>query len=180
MTFAVTAAAISAVAAIGGMATGIAGSIQSANAQRAQARYQADVARVNQTIAGYQADSALEAGAKKEQQQRLQAASLKGTQRAVMAARGLDLGEGSPLDILTGTDILGEQDALTIRTNAAREAWGYRTQGASYGATAGMYDATANNTTAAYGVASSLLSGAGQVADAWYRYKRYDKLGGVD
>ena len=45
-----------------------------------------------------------------------------------MAANGVDLSSGSPLDILGDTAMYGELDALTIRSNAEREAYGYRVQ----------------------------------------------------
>jgi hypothetical protein len=35
---------------------------------------------------------------------------------------------GTALDLLGDTAQIGEEDALTIRNNAAREAWGYRNQ----------------------------------------------------
>jgi hypothetical protein len=35
---------------------------------------------------------------------------------------------GTPLNLLSDTAQIGEEDAQTIRNNAAREAWGYRNQ----------------------------------------------------
>lgn len=49
-----------------------------------------------------------------------------GSQRAGFAAQGVDISTGSPLDVQTDTAYQGELDALTIRTNAAREAWGFQ------------------------------------------------------
>jgi hypothetical protein len=177
MTFGLTAAQIAAVSvALSAVGAGVsaASAIQSSNAQAAQARYQAEVARANQKIANWQAEDALNRGAKQEQRQRLQMAGLKGTQRTVLASHGLDLGEGSPLDILTGTDLIGEQDAATIRANAARDAWGFRTQGMNYQAQGGLYDSAASQIQASQGltVASTLLGGARDVAGDWYRYKK--------
>lgn len=51
-----------------------------------------------------------------------------GSQRASFAAQGVDVGSGSPADVQADTARQGELDAITIRTNAAREAWGYSTQ----------------------------------------------------
>jgi hypothetical protein len=48
-----------------------------------------------------------------------------GTQRAEFAAQGVDVGSGSAVDVQKDTAYQGEIDALTLRTNAAREAWGY-------------------------------------------------------
>jgi hypothetical protein len=154
-----------------GAAASVAGVVQSTNAQASQARYQADVARANQKITKWQAEDALTRGVKQENRQRLQMAALKGTQRTVLASHGLDLGEGSPLDILTGTDLIGEQDAATVRANAARDAWGYRTQGMNYQAQAGLYDTTAAQVRASQGlqIGSTLLNTAQQVESGWYR-----------
>ena len=95
---------------------------------------------------------------------RQQVAQLKGSQRASLAANGLDLGEGSALDILTGTDILGTMDAGGIRQNAEREAAGYRSA-----ATMDAFGASQQKPLLAG--ATSLLSGAGGVASKWYDMK---------
>jgi hypothetical protein len=93
---------------------------------------------------------------------------LKSSQRAGFAARGVALDEGSPLAILQDTDMMGEMDALTIRDNAEKEAWGARMQGANYSSDSAMLSARAgaeSSTGAAFG---SLLTGAGAVASSWY------------
>src|SRR5690606_15361918 len=51
---------------------------------------------------------------------------LAGTQRATMAANGIDVGSGTALALVDETYTLGEQGALTIRYNAMNEAWGHR------------------------------------------------------
>ena len=53
---------------------------------------------------------------------------LKSSQRANLAANGVDLGEGSAAESLVSTDIMGEIDGQTIISNAVRTAWGYQTQ----------------------------------------------------
>lgn len=160
-----------------------AGAISSASAARTQSQntqaaydYQSKVASNNAQIAEWQAQDALARGAKAEQQQRLKAAQLKGTQRASMAARGIALDEGSPLNILNDTDFMNELDVNTIKNNTAKEAWGYRNQAASMSSDAAMLAsrADAENPNAAMG--SSLLSSAGSVASSWYSYKTRTKL----
>ena len=111
---------------------------------------------------------ALQRGTKAEQAQRLKVAQLKSSQRAGFAARGVALDEGSPLAILQDTDMMGEMDALTIRDNAEKEAWGARMQGANYSSDSAMLSARSgaeSPTGAAFG---SLLTGAGAVASSWY------------
>jgi hypothetical protein len=51
-----------------------------------------------------------------------------GAQRAGFAAGNIDVAFGSAADVQADAAYLGELDALTIRTNAAREAWGFQVQ----------------------------------------------------
>lgn len=123
-------------------------------------------ANANAQLAEHQAADAVARGQSAEFNQRLKTAQMKGQQVASLAGRGVALDNGSPLDVLTSTDVMGEADALQIRDNAAKEAWGYNAQAANYKA-----QASAANPWAA-GV-TSLLGSAGAVAGKWYRYKRY-------
>jgi hypothetical protein len=71
---------------------------------------------------------------------------------------------------------LGELDALTIRSNAEREAYGYTTQSSNLTAQSGLTRMAGRNAqTAGYvSAAGTLLSTAGTVGD---RKLTYDKLG---
>ncbi|SRR6266478_2308846 len=122
-------------------------------------------ANANAALAEHQAADAIARGQTNEFNRRLKTSQLKSTQTAEFAGHGVALDSGSPLDVLTSTDVMGEQDALTIRNNAVKEAWGYNVEAANYRAQA------ANANPWAAGV-STLLGSAGQVADKWYRYKR--------
>lgn len=122
-------------------------------------------ANSNAALADQQAADALARGQSNEFNSRLKTAQLKGTQTARMAANGVALDSGSPLDVLTSTDEMGAVDANTIRDNAAKEAYGYKTQAANFRAQAG-----AANPWAA-GV-SSLIGASGQVAARWYKYAK--------
>jgi len=164
-------ASISAGLQIAGVVNGAFGASRQAEATQNAYNYQAAVNRNNAQIAEWQAQDAVTRGAKAEQTQRLKAAQLKGSQRAAFAARGVALDEGSPLAILQDTDYMGEMDALTIRDNAAREAWGHRTQGANYSGDASMLSARADAESPSGAAFNTLLTGAGAVADSWYRRK---------
>ncbi|MCW5738195.1 MAG: hypothetical protein KIS73_29000, partial [Enhydrobacter sp.] len=74
-------------------------------------------------------------------------------------------------DILGDTKRAGEQDALTIRHNAAREAWGYQVQGAGFGADATMRESWSPSY---LGAGTSLLMGASSIADKWRRFQTTD------
>lgn len=148
------------------------GAYRSAQAQKAQSEYQAGVARNNQIIAERNAQDAIKRGQAEEARHRLQVAQLKGTQRSVLAASGVELDDGSALDILGDTAELGELDALTIRSNAEREAYQARVQGMNYAAEAGLHSYAAESTNPFLSAGSALFSGLGSVADKWYSYKR--------
>lgn len=157
---------------IAGLAFQTVGAINQAQAQRQAYEYQAQVARNNATLAQYQAKDAIEAGAHEEQGRRLKTAAMFSDQRASLAANGIDLGEGTATDLLATTKYIGEIDALTVRDNAAKRAWGYRVQGQDFTDQAAMKDATAGGINPMMAGVTSLLGSAGGVADSWYRNKK--------
>lgn len=99
-----------------------------ADAENKAGQYQAEVADQNAKLNDFRAEQAGQIGAIQEEQHRAKVRQLAGTQRANLAANGIDLGSGTALDMVTETYTMGEQDALMIRYNAMNEAWGYRTQ----------------------------------------------------
>lgn len=130
---------------IGSTAIGGVSAIQQGNAAAASARYNAQVSEMNAKIMDQNARDALERGKLEEQQKRMEIAALTGRQRAAMAANGVDLSFGSPLDTIVDTAMLGELDALTIRSNAAREAYDYKVAGANNRADAVLSRANASS-----------------------------------
>lgn len=147
------------------------GAYNQSKATKSGYEYQAAVNRNNATLAEWQAQDAIARGQRAEQVQRLKTAQLKGTQRARLAANGVALDEGSALNILNDTDFMGEADAMTIRDNAAREAWGARNQVANYESDASMLSARAAAESPGFAAAGTLLTGAGSVARQWYSRK---------
>jgi hypothetical protein len=157
--------------AIGAVASGY-GMYRSSQAQKQAGEAQSQVAKNNAKISEWNARGALAAGNDAELQNRRKYAQMEGSQRASLASRGLDLGEGSPLAILDDTQLIGEIDSDRIRFNAQQDAWGYRAQGTSYQAQANMSSAAAHNESPWLSGGSSLLTSATSVADKWYRYRR--------
>lgn len=133
-------------------------------ANKAAAEYQAAIQENNAKIARWQAEDAMERGLREEAAKRLQTARMLASQRATMAARGLDLDEGSPFDVLVGTAYIGELDALTIRDNAAKEAWAIRERGKGFTSEAELYRMKAANEKPLFSAAGSLLTSATEVA----------------
>jgi len=121
--------------AIGGAAIKAVGTIKSGNAaarlgtaQREAAESQAELSDFNAQVATLQAEDAIVRGQDEEQRFRTRVRSAIGAQRAGFAAGNIDVSSGSAVDVQADTAFLGEMDALTIRTNAAREAWGFKVQ----------------------------------------------------
>jgi hypothetical protein len=181
-----------AVASLGLTAVGtglsVVGMVSNQQAMGAQANYQRSVALRNQNIAEQNAkiaeqqkQDALDRGKIAEQQQRTKTAQTLGTQQAQLAGQGTDLA-GSPTDILADTSRAGEFDALTIRNNAVREAWGYDMKAWNLRSGAGSFGAEADfkgGFQPSYlGAGASLISGASTLADKWSRFQSSGAIGG--
>lgn len=104
----------------------------------AQGAAQAQSHDINARYLDDQAEQTIEAGNQQERQTRMQYAAVKSTQRAGFAASGVALDEGSALRVTTDTDYIADQDAATIKTNALRQALGYRMQAINERAAGGM------------------------------------------
>lgn len=100
------------------------GAYQGAQSQKAMANYNAQVAQNNAQVAEWQAQDAQRRGEEEAQAVRRQGDQIRGSQRATMAARGLDLAEGTSAELIAQTDFFSLADQTTARNNAAREAWG--------------------------------------------------------
>lgn len=167
---------ILAIAAIGssiiGTGVSVMGAQQQAAAQRQQADYAAAVAQNNKTLAERAANDALQRGQIEEANQRRKTEALKGRQRAVLAANGVALDTGTPLDVLSDSAGFGELDALTVRANAEREALGFRTQGMNFQNEANLNMLKSSNADAGLASASAIIGGVGTVAKQWYSFTK--------
>lgn len=139
-----------------------------ASAQKGAAEYQAAVQRNNALVATWQAEDAIRRGEADKQRVQTRTAALKGRQRAMLAERGLDLGEGSALDLLSDTDMAGAVDSNTAIDNAAREAFGYKVNAGNHDANAALLKYKADTTNPTGAAMGSLLTSGGQVASSWY------------
>lgn len=156
---------------IGSTLIGAAGQMQQASAAASAAEYNAAVQRENANRAERQSRQVLEAGMREEQKQRAQASALLGKQTAAMAANGVDVTFGSPLDLLVDTSKQGEADALTIRTNAYRNYDDVRAQATAYRNQASLYDMEASNSRTA-GMLNAFGTVIGGVGSAYKSYKQ--------
>ena len=165
-------AQISLIGQIGGGLSSAIGSYYSAASQKTNLQTQAYLADVNARMAERSAQTALDRGQKQVGQLTLKAGQLKSTQRANLAANGVDLGEGNAAEIQASTDILKEVDKNTLETNAVYDAWGFRVQGSNYQNEALMARASASAINPGASAFTSLLGSAGNVAGSWYNYTK--------
>lgn len=121
------------------------------------------VANRNASMAEMAAQDAQRRGEKDAIAQRQKSSAAQGAQRAALAARGLDLNDGTAGDLQDQTDFFAQSDQATVRNNAAKEAWNKRAQRDGYAAEAESINPTANAT-------ATGLAGAASVAGKWYSY----------
>jgi hypothetical protein len=123
----------------------------------------------NATLAKAQAADAIARGQQDANGVIRQGKIVGGEQLAAYGAQGLDTSVGSPAAVMANDRALSALDAVVIRGNAAREAWGYQTEATGYTAQgqyarmAGRNEARALRTQSV----GTLLNGAG---DLWNIY----------
>ncbi len=101
---------------------------RSAASQKIANEAQAQLADNNAQLANWQAADALYRAGMSVRNSRTNTRLLKGAQRTAFAKSGVALDSGSVANILTDTDVLGEEDAQTKAFNGEREAWALRMQ----------------------------------------------------
>jgi hypothetical protein len=104
----------------------VGGTLFSAYSKIKAGREQQKMFERNAEFAEWQAVDALDRGKVNEKRQRQTTEGVIGSQRTSFAAQNVDVNKGSSLDVQADAAYLGELDALTIRNNAAKEAYGYR------------------------------------------------------
>lgn len=139
--------------------------VQKMQTDQAQADYTSQVNRNNAKTAEYAAADATRRGELDAQRVQRNAAQMIGSQRAGYAAKGLDVAEGTPGDVIDQTNFFGKTDAATARYNGKLDAYGKTVQAQNFNSAAGA--ASYNGSQA---VAGDLLSGASSVASTWYNY----------
>jgi len=110
-----------------------------------EGEYNASVYESNARIQRLMAEDAIIRGDKEAVKAKQAAKRLIGSQRAALGAQGIDIESGSALDIQEETASLGAEEALNIKNNAWREAWGYRSAATDLEGRAKMTRITAKN-----------------------------------
>lgn len=139
----------------------------SARQQSQQASYQAGVNDYNARVAENEAEDVRSIGVEEENRVRLRTAQLIGKQEAQIGAAGVRSDVGSPAQLISDTQLIGEADALRVRGSFTRQAEALETGGALLSSSAGASRQAAGN----LGAASTILTagaGAAAINSQWY------------
>jgi hypothetical protein len=145
---------------IAGIALDVIGQLKAGAAQK-------ELAEFNARMAEQRAADAVARGAEDEGRFRAGVRTLIGQQRAGFAAQNVDVGIGSAVDVTADAAFLGELDALTVRNNARREAWGYSVEAENF-----RRGGSAASSAAKWGAAESILGGATSLLASRYGWGR--------
>lgn len=151
--------------------------------QRDALRFQQKMSEINARQAENQAQDIMRAGEHAMGQVSMRAGQTKSSAKAMMAARGIDLGVGNAAEVVATTDLMKEIDMLTINSNRVRAAGAARMQGVNYGNQALLQGVSANNMGLSAGTISpfmaagtSLLGGASIVAKSLFQDRQLAKI----
>lgn len=149
-------------------------------ASSANAAYQAQVAENNAKVAEQNAELETQSGEIQASNYGLKTRAKVGATTAQQGASGIDLNVGSSVDVRTGEAELGALDALTIRSNAARRAYGYTVAATGDRAQGGLLDTESKQIKAAapWQAAASLLSSASSVGSKFAGWQNANPGGG--
>jgi hypothetical protein len=146
-----------------GATSAIAGGFATSAADTANAKLSLQNANIAKQNAGYTgAEGEINAAAKGEQTRQQV-----GHELAAQGASGLDVNKGSAVDVRASQAMVGTQDAATIRSNAARQAYGYNTQAAQDIGQANIYKAEGKNAKIAGFVNAATILGTGAAQGAY-------------
>ena len=148
------------------------GAERQAQAESGAANYNAAIAAQNQAMARQNAIAASAAG---EQQAAMSQQKTRARLGGIItgeAAGNIDVMKGSAVNVQSSERALGLQDALTIKSNAAREAYGYQTQAYNFGAQSNLDKFQAESAAAGGDItaASTLLGGAASAGNEYARF----------
>lgn len=171
--FGISALVASVVATVVSTTMGVVSSVQQGKAAQAQANYQAKINQRNAATAQANADDKRQEGIEEARMTRLKTAQKIGLQQASLAANGVDVSEGTALDMIEDTSAMGELDALTTRYNYEKQALAYEGQANNFNNQANL-DIFAGQNAYKSGMMNAVstgVNGLGQtvsVASKWY------------
>lgn len=152
-------------------ANSVVSSINAAGATKASARYQKFIADQNVKYGKMAEEDAIRRGDLDAAKIHKDKKRVIGSQRAAFAAQGIDVGEGSALDVQEDTDLIGTLDMIKTKNNAYREAFGYKIQ-SSQDTLSGKLAKIQGDTSARSSLVTGGLNAARSGLDAFYQYKK--------
>lgn len=146
--------------------TQIFGNLFQGNSQANVYNAQAQIAANNAILAQRNADVTMGEGEQATSNQQLKNRATVSAIGAEQAASGIDVNSGSAVDTKQSAAELGQLDALTIRSDYARKAYGYRVESQNQEEQSAIYksQAAAARTGSYLDAFSSLLSGTDKAA----------------
>jgi hypothetical protein len=138
------------------------GAMTQSQALESQGKYQKQQYEVNAKLAEMQAEDSIKRGDKAAGRYKDAVKQVIGKQRAGYAGQGVDVNTGSASEVQAETVKIGTEDVMTIKNNAWREAWGFRSSAVNarhQGAVAAIAGKNAADATLLGGGLSSLAYG---------------------
>lgn len=155
------------------------GSFQAGQAGALSAQYNSNVAAQNAEIQRQNAAIAGQAGAQQATMHGLKARATAGAIQANEGASGVTVNQGSFKDVGASQKELGLLDAIQVRNEATKHAYGYEVQAANDEAQSKLdrFEANTKKTGSYLSASGTLLGGAGQAYNMWTQYKANTGIG---
>jgi hypothetical protein len=156
-------------------ATAAAGAAYTGYANSQSYKYQAGVAAVNQKIAQQNAEYSRAVGEVQAERSGMKTRQQIGQTIAAQGSSGFRADEGSGSDVLSSEHMLGESEQNTIRSNAAKAAYGHEVEAINFGAQSELDRMASRSSMISGGInaTSSLLGSASSTSSKWLQYQDY-------
>jgi len=141
----------------------LAGAYSQYNAYSLEGKFARNAADQSAEYAEKQAQDVIRRGFKEASLYKKKVKQMQGSQKAALAAQGIEISSGSAYDILEETAVMSEVDAMTIKNNAYLEAYGLKAQAINIRAQ-GRFDQISAKAKAT----SSLITGGLKAAGNFY------------
>lgn len=145
------------------------GEIFSGISEQGAANAQKNIARQNAEVAERNASLTMQTGEGQSEQLGMRNKAVAGKIKAGQSGSGVDVNSGSAKDVQTSQRALGLFDTMTLKSNAAREAFGFKVQAKQFRDEAAIAKTKANQAVVSSSINafSSLLSGASSASSAY-------------
>ena len=157
-----------AASAIGGITSAV-GAEKSAQASSQAYAYQANIAQLNSSLAKQNEEFAIQTGEQQATQTGLQLGQQEAQIKTSQASAGFDVNSGSNAQVQASQKGIANVDLTTIRSNAAKTAYGYQVAAQTATEQGQLYTSASQNAAEAgpIAAASSFLGGVSSVSNEW-------------